>query len=315
MKHERGKLSSAFDAICYGISVLDSDLNILLANKTVEKWHSHALPVIGRKCYEAYHGKSKCCEFCPAERSLKNHSVQHEIVPVVELDGAEGWLEVSAFPVFGQKANLICVVVCVQKTKGQKEAANLRNEYCKIEKRFHERRAGHSNTKKALQEAIYDLKKAEKSLKKTRAELDLQTCMLEETDTALNVLMQQRIEDKTKFEETVLLNAKELIVPFLKKLNKSGLDSKQKADINIIESNLNEIVAPLLREFSKINLKLTPTEIQVTNLVKQGKTTKEIAEFMNLATSTIDTHRNKIRKKLGIKNKKTNLRTHLLSIS
>jgi len=60
MKHEREKLLSiAFDAICYGISVLDSDLNILLANKTVEKWHSHALPVLGRKCYEAYHGKSK----------------------------------------------------------------------------------------------------------------------------------------------------------------------------------------------------------------------------------------------------------------
>ena len=316
MKHERRKrLSSAFDAICYGISVLDSDLNILLANKTVEKWYSHALPVIGRKCYEAYHGKSKCCEFCPAEKSLKNHSAQYEIMPVVEVDGAEGWLEVCAFPVFGQKANLICVVVCVQKTKGRKEAEDLRNEYCKIEKRFHERRAWPSKTKKELQTAISGLKRAEKSLKKTRAELELQTCILEETNTALNVLMQQGIEAKTELEETVALNAKELIVPFLEKLNKSGLDSKQKAHINIIESNLNEIVAPLVREFSKINLKLTPTEIQVTNLVKQGKTTKEIAEFLNLATSTIDTHRNKIRKKLGIKNKKTNLRTHLLSIS
>jgi DNA-binding CsgD family transcriptional regulator len=60
-------------------------------------------------------------------------------------------------------------------------------------------------------------------------------------------------------------------------------------------------------------------EIQVTNLVRQGKTTKKIAELLNLATSTIDTHRNKIRKKLGIKNKKINLktyfRTHLFSIS
>jgi len=127
--------------------------------------------------------------------------------------------------------------------------------------------------------------------------------------------MQQRIEAKTELEETVLLNAKELIVPFLERLKKCRLNSKQKTYVNLIESNLNEIVAPLVREFSKINLKLTPTEIQVTNLVKQGKTTKEIAEFINLATSTIDTHRNKIRKKLGIKNKKINIRTHLLSIS
>ena len=199
MKHEREKhLNSAFDATCHGISVLDSDLNILLVNKTVEKWHSHALPVIGRKCYEAYHGKSKCCEFCPAERSLKNHSVQQEIVPVVELDGAEGWREVSAFPVFGQTANLICVVVCVRETKGQKQAEDLRNEYCKLEKRFHERRAGPSKTKKELQAAISDLKRTEKSQKKTRAELELQTCKLEETITALKVLMQQRIEDKER---------------------------------------------------------------------------------------------------------------------
>ena len=125
--------------------------------------------------------------------------------------------------------------------------------------------------------------------------------------------MQQRIEARTEIEEMVLLNANELIMPFLERLKKSRLDSKQKTYVNIIESNLNDIVAPLVREFSKINLKLTPTEIQVTNLVKQGKTTKEIAEFMNLATSTIDTHRNKIRKKLFIKNKKINLRTHLFS--
>ncbi|MFC1886292.1 response regulator transcription factor [Thermodesulfobacteriota bacterium] len=54
---------------------------------------------------------------------------------------------------------------------------------------------------------------------------------------------------------------------------------------------------------------------QITNLVKQGKTTKEIAEIMHLAKSTIDFHRDNIRKKLGIKNKKTNLKTYLLSIS
>ena len=309
MKHERGEfLNIAFDAICYGISVLDSDFNILLVNKTVEKWYSHALPVIGRKCYEAYHGKSKCCEFCPAEKSLKNHSVQHEIVPVVELDGAEGWREVSAFPVFGQNANLTGVVVCVRETKGRKEVEDPRKEYCELEKHLHERTTELSKTKKELEATISNLKKAEKYKKKTSTKL-------EETNTALKVLMQQRIEAKTEIEEMVLLNANDLIMPFLERLKKSRLDSKQKAYVNIIESNLNEIVAPLVREFSKINLKLTPTEIQVTNLVKQGKTTKEIAEFMNLATSTIDTHRNKIRKKLFIKNKKINLKTHLSSTS
>ena len=57
-----------------------------------------------------------------------------------------------------------------------------------------------------------------------------------------------------------------------------------------------------------------PTEIRVANLVKEGKTTKDIAEIMNLAKKTIDSYRENIRRKLGLKNKKTNLRTHLLSV-
>ncbi len=64
---------------------------------------------------------------------------------------------------------------------------------------------------------------------------------------------------------------------------------------------------------SKI-VKLSPTEIKVINLVKMGKTTKEIAKTMNLATSTIDFHRNNIRAKLGIKNKKINLSSYLSTI-
>ncbi|MBL0713851.1 MAG: hypothetical protein JJV98_09125 [Desulfosarcina sp.] len=233
---------------------------------------------------------------------------------MVELDGTVGWREVSAFPIFDQNSDLTGVVVCIQEIKGRKQAEDLRKEYYELENRLYQRTVELSKTKKELQAAIYDLKKAEKSQKKTRAALELQTCELEEINTALKVFMQQRIEAKAELEETVLLNANNLIIPFLERLNKSRLDSKQKAYLNIIESNLKEIVAPLVYGFSKINIKLTPMEIQVANLVKQGKTTKEIAELMNLATSTIDTHRNKIRKKLSIKNKKINLRTHLFSI-
>jgi DNA-binding NarL/FixJ family response regulator len=61
-------------------------------------------------------------------------------------------------------------------------------------------------------------------------------------------------------------------------------------------------------------MKLTPTEIQVANFIRQGKTTKEIAEMLNLSPKTIEFHRDNIRTKMGIKNKKINLRTHLMSI-
>ena len=309
---EKGQLlQSAFDTICDGIFVVDSDLNILLTNKTVEIWRSGSLPIIGQKCYEAYHGQCESCKPCPAKRSLKTRSAQHEIMRVVDADGMAQWREVCAFPILGQNVNLTDVVVCVRETKDRKEVEDLRKKRIELGKRIHKQTAQLSKTRKELKDAISAGNKAKKSLKKMRAELELETGELGEANTALKVLMQQRIEDKKELEGTVLLNVKKLILPFLEKLSNSRLNSKQKAYVSVIESNLNDIVASLVREFSKIGFKLTPTEIQVTNLVNQGKTTKEIAELLNLATSTIDTHRNHIRKKFGIKNKKINLKTYL----
>jgi DNA-binding CsgD family transcriptional regulator len=107
----------------------------------------------------------------------------------------------------------------------------------------------------------------------------------------------------------------ELIKPYLEKLKIGNLTDKQKAIIAILKSNIDDILSPLVHRLSTKLLKLTPTEVQVTNLIKQGKTTKEIAGIMNLASSTINFHRDNIRIKVGIKNKKTNLRTYLTSIS
>jgi DNA-binding CsgD family transcriptional regulator len=92
------------------------------------------------------------------------------------------------------------------------------------------------------------------------------------------------------------------------------LPEKEKAFVNIVESNLKDIMSPFARSLSSKYLGLTPSEIQVANLIKQGKTTKDIAELMNLSPRTIEFHRDNIRNKLDIKNKKVNLRTHLLSL-
>ena len=93
------------------------------------------------------------------------------------------------------------------------------------------------------------------------------------------------------------------------------LTEKQRTYFGIIESNLIDIVSPFVHRLSSKLIKLSPTELQVANLIKQGNATKGIAEIMNLATSTIDFHRNNIRKKFGIKNQKINLRTYLSSFS
>ena len=156
-------------------------------------------------------------------------------------------------------------------------------------------------------------KKVERSLKKRDKELNAKTSSLEEVNTALKVLLTRRDKDKTELEKKVLSNVRELVITYIEKLKNSGLNDRQATWVEIIGSNLNDIISPFVHVLSSKYLKLTPMEIQVADLVKQGKTTKEIAELLNLSKGTIDTHRDNIRKKIGIKNKKINLRTQLIS--
>jgi len=162
-----------------------------------------------------------------------------------------------------------------------------------------------------------ELKRAREELEvrvgeRTR-ELETKSSDLEELNTALKVLLKRREEDKSELEEKVLFSVKELIFPHLERLKMISLDHKMKTLVEIIESNLNDIISPFAQGMPIKFSKLTPTEIQVANLVKQGKITKEIAEFMNVSTKTIDRHRDNIRRKVGISNQKINLRTFLLS--
>ena len=136
---------------------------------------------------------------------------------------------------------------------------------------------------------------------------------LKEMNSALKILLKQRDRDKNEIEEKVLTNVKELISPYLEKLHKSPLNDSQSNLLTIIESNIDEIVSPFLHRLSSKYSDLTPREIQVAGLVKDGKTTKEIAELLTAGVDAIKFHRSNLRLKLGLTNKKANLRSYLLS--
>jgi DNA-binding CsgD family transcriptional regulator len=167
----------------------------------------------------------------------------------------------------------------------------------------------------AIVRDITERKKTEESLKKREEELQIESNRLEEANTALKVLLKHREDDKKEMEEKFLSNIKQLIFPYVDKLKKSRLGSNQVAYLEIIEANMNDIISPFLQRMSLKHSNFTQTEIQVANLIKVGKTTKEIAALMNVSKGTTDTHRNNIRSKLGLNRKKVNLRAYLLSIA
>jgi PAS domain S-box-containing protein len=158
-------------------------------------------------------------------------------------------------------------------------------------------------------------RQAEEALRRSKLELELKSKYLEEANTALKVLLHHKDDDKIEFQSTVLANVRELVLPCIEKIKACRTSSEQSAFLSILELNLRNIISPFLRNMTVHHFNLTPRELQVATFVKEGKSSKEISELLNLSPRAIEFHRENIRKKLGLRNKKMNLRSYLLTLS
>jgi len=154
-------------------------------------------------------------------------------------------------------------------------------------------------------------KQAEDTLKAREIELEEKSRHLEEANTALKVLLKHRDEDRIAIEDRIAANMQKLVSPYLSTLKTICPDKTQAHYLEIIEANVNEIVSPFLHNLTSKYPGLTPQEIKIISFIKEGKTTKEIADFLRLSVRTVDAHRNRIRGKMGLNNKKANLQSFI----
>jgi PAS domain S-box-containing protein len=155
----------------------------------------------------------------------------------------------------------------------------------------------------------------EKTLRDREKKLVLQSKELEELNTALKIMLGKEEDNKKELEENVFNNVKRLLFPILEKLLTGSLDHEQREFINILESNLRNLISPFSRKLTTAHIVLTPTELQVANYIREGKTTKEIAALMYSSKRTIDAHRANIRRKLKINSNGTTLKSYLSNLS
>lgn len=150
--------------------------------------------------------------------------------------------------------------------------------------------------------------------KNTAEDLASRTQELEEAHIATKVLLKQGNEAKRELEERVLANIKELVMPYLEELHVRLLDRREQIYTNVVKTNIEQITSAFSQNLSSKSLGLTPREIQVADLVRQGRTNKEMADLLNLSSRTVEFYRDNLRKKFGLKNMKVNLRSFLLSM-
>jgi len=115
-------------------------------------------------------------------------------------------------------------------------------------------------------------KQTEEALKQKDQELEIKSRFLEESNTALKVLLRQRGDDKRELERNVVANVKKIIIPYIQKLRKNQLTPDQIVCIDTIENNTLSITSPFLHNMTLKNFNLTPKEFHVANLIRDGRT-------------------------------------------
>jgi DNA-binding CsgD family transcriptional regulator len=159
------------------------------------------------------------------------------------------------------------------------------------------------------------LHRTQEALRRQKNELEEKANRLEEVNTALRVLLRQRAEDQGEIEASIVTNVQSLIIPCLENIKRKNKDDSLKNGIKNLETSLNTIISPFMKKLTLQYANLTPRETQIANLVKDGKSTKEIADTLNCSVRAVEFHRNNMRKIFGLNKSKTNLRSYLLSLS
>ena len=278
---------STLDAMGDAIHVIDETLCLILENEVFKKWRN-ALglqsKVIGSNIFEAY--------------PFLDDKVRQEYEQVFK----------TGKPLITEEEHVVNNRRIVTETR--KFPISIDETVKKIVTVVHDiSRRKHMEA--ALQKSHDEL---DIRVKERTKDLEIKTINLEEVNTALGVLIKKRDEDKAELEERIRANSKELVLPYIEKLENTPLDDRQKAYLSIFVSNLNDIISPFSSSLINGYRKLSSSEIQVSDLIKHGKRTKEIAELLSLSARTVESHRKNIRRKLGLSNKRANLRSHLMSM-
>lgn len=159
---------------------------------------------------------------------------------------------------------------------------------------------------------ITDRKAAEEALRKREEELEFKTRNLEEANIALKALARHIEENRQEFERNIVLNVRTLVFPYIEKMQRSNLSIRQKMFMEIIEKNLGNVISPFLKNISHFGL--TPTEMHIAGLIRDGRKTKEIAESLHISRRAVEVHRYNIRKKLKMNRSRHNLCAFLRSL-
>ncbi len=216
-------------------------------------------------------------EMHPAAIALRTgKAVRNKIIRIIFSDSdEERWFSVDAIPQFRQ---------------GEKKPYQVYNCFSDITSRM----------------------KFEKDLQIANEKLELEQRSLREKNTALREVLGQIEEEKDRMAIQIKSNIDRIVIPVLKKL-RERTGSEGKIYLSMLQESLSEITSPFINKLETQFAGLTPREVEICNMIKNGMDTKEIAASLHTSRETVRSQRKSIRRKLKLINNKINLNSYLKS--
>ena len=165
----------------------------------------------------------------------------------------------------------------------------------------------------AIQHDVTERERVYEALAQSEQQLRQQTVVLEDKNRVLHELLQQIEREKQKVKEDVMLNVEEVLLPILNKLKRK--DGQLNYDyLTILENNLRQLSSSFGRNLINQNFGLSRRELEIAMMIREGRSTKEIAQALNISERTTENHRNSIRRKMGIQQSSVHLNSYLQSL-
>ena len=211
------------------------------------------------------------------------------------------WTEAHANPLYSDEQRLSGAILVTRDISGRRA----------MEEALWQARA---ELEHKVQRRTAELARVNAELTRRQDDLERTNQELSDLNAALRILLDQREKDRQHLEDNVMANVRGLVLPFVEKLRGSTLSADQHCCLEVIAGNLEQIVSAFSRQLSSSYTRLTPREIQIAALIRDGRDSKEMAGLLGLSPSTIEFHRRNLRCKLGLRGRMQNLRSFLLGL-
>lgn len=276
-------LKKAVDASASSIVIADArkrDMPLIFANRSFQKITGYsASEILGRNCRFLQGKDRKQPGLQVIRAAIRSRKSCHVLLRNYNKSGELFWNELYLSPVFDAKAGLTHYI--------------------------------------GVQTDVTKRVKAQEALDKYKTDLEdlvkKQTRSLEEKNIALKEMLSQLDSEKRSLEGRVTSNVDSVLLPLVERLKRKA-GRPLAGPISVLERSLKEMTSGLGHGLERKLYRLTPREIEVCHLIKQGMSTKAIADYLNTSFKTVENQRNTIRRKLGILKKDINLPSFLRAL-